>query len=335
MSTDPHFPPQREQPKEAPPEPVPRVDPGKALVPVHPALDHAARVFESALARFRSGLLARSRQPPIRPRATWCGPGGVALGSIEPAVAQALANAGLPWKRLESDRGGAAPAGGADPALGRWQVGQATADPARQVDGLSDALERTARWLHEQGLGGRWRHEALTVTDAEGVEHARIERAAVRVLGVTTFAVHLCGYARGPQGEVVQWLQQRALDKATDPGLWDTLMGGQCGAGEWLAETLERETWEEAGLRLQVLQGLREAGRCSFERPVSDGWLVEHIDLFEAWVPEGVSPLNQDGEVECFELAGTEAVVERFVRDEVTLEAALMMARAVRPRSRD
>lgn len=259
----------------------------------------------------------------------------MSLGTIEPAIAQALAADGLPWKRLGPDRLVPALVPGADPALAPWQVGEAAADPARQRDALSDALERTARWLHEHGLGGRWRHEALAVTDAGGAEQARIERGAVRVLGVTTFAVHLCGYAQGPQGEVVQWLQQRALDKATDPGLWDTLMGGQCGAGERLAETLERETWEEAGLRLQALQALREAGRCSFERPVSDGWLVEHIDLFEAWVPEGLSPINQDGEVECFERAGAPQVLERIVRDEVTLEAALMMARAVTPRPGD
>jgi len=26
------------------------------------------------------------------------------------------------------------------------------------------------------------------------------------------------------------WVQQRALDKANDPGLWDTLMGGMVSA---------------------------------------------------------------------------------------------------------
>lgn len=324
---------------------MPNPDPHRRMTDAVPdadaaVLEQAASAFESALLRHRPSLWARARQRPARPRATWCGPAGQALGSIEPAIAEGLRAAGLPWRRIDP-RPGSGPrvahAVGADPALPVWQVGPLATDaspPAAALDdGLDHALERTARWIHDQRLGGRWRQEALSVTDASGIEHARVERAAVRVLGVTTWAVHLCGYGRGPQGEPAQWLQQRALDKATDPGLWDTLMGGQCAAGESLAVSLERETWEEAGLRLPMLRALREAGRCRFERPVSDGWLVEHIDLFEAWVPDGVTPQNQDGEVERFERAGVQSLNERLDRGEVTLEAALMMARAVERRA--
>jgi len=42
----------------------------------------------------------------------------------------------------------------------------------------------------------------------------------VRTLGIATQAVHLVGTT--PGGSV--WVQQRAFDKAVDPGLWDTLM---------------------------------------------------------------------------------------------------------------
>lgn len=315
----------------------PRPHPTSTPAPA-PALEQTAKAFESALDRLRPTLVSRSRQAPARPRSAWCGPDGTPLGSIEPAMAQALCAAGLPWAVDETAPGpgvGRQASGppGADPALPRWRVGSPVAGPGQAHAALNEALARTARWLQAQGLGGRWRDEALAVTDALGVEHARVERAAVRVLGITTFAVHLCGYSRGPEGQPLQWLQQRALDKATDPGLWDTLMGGQCGAGETLADTLERETWEEAGLRLPMLEGLVDAGRCSFERPVSDGWLVEHIDLFEAWVPDGLQPVNQDGEVERFETATPADVAARIERGEVTLEAALMMARAVRARA--
>ena len=69
----------------------------------------------------------------------------------------------------------------------------------------------------------------------------------MRPLGITTHAVHLVGWT--PDGAV--WVQQRAHDKATDPGLWDTTMGGLVTAGESIAATLMRETEEEAGLAVE------------------------------------------------------------------------------------
>ncbi len=287
-------------------------------------LDAAASAFETAFRPLTPRLREQAHNRPAAPRAVWLDARGHPLGSIEPALAQALASAGLPW--CPAHRPGLpTPAfPGATVELPAWQVGSDT-----EAADLSDALQRSARWLNAQGLGGRWRGEALAVTDPAGAEHARIERAAVRPLGIITFAVHLVGYTADPDGHPLQWLQQRALDKATDPGLWDTLMGGQRGAGETPSDSLERETWEEAGLRLEQLRGLRATGLASFERPVSDGWLVEHIDLFEAWMLPGTTPVNQDGEVARFEAVDPAEAVRRVAAGEVTLEAAVMMARDV------
>ena len=183
-------------------------------------------------------------------------------------------------------------------------------------------LERIARWLHENGLCSRWRDELLDVVADGGVVVGRIERAATRPLGLTTRAVHLIGYTAG--GAV--WVQQRAFDKATDPGLWDTLTGGLVAAGESIAETLARETREEAGLALEDLQGLEPCGRITVRRPVADGYMVEHIEVFEAVVPDAIEPANQDGEVERFECLAAEPLLARLRADAFTLEAALILA---------
>ena len=176
--------------------------------------------------------------------------------------------------------------------------------------------------LHREGLGSTWRDELLAVTDASGTPHARVERAAVRPLGIATRAVHLVGVA--DNGSV--WVQQRALDKATDPGLWDTLMGGLQSADESDAQTLERETWEEAGLRLADLADLHAAGRLVVRRPVADGYMVEHIEVFAAIVPDGRVPINRDGEVARFECLDPAALQRRIENGEFTLEAALILA---------
>ena len=144
----------------------------------------------------------------------------------------------------------------------------------------------------------------LAVVGADGSALAVVERAVVRVLGITTWAVHLVGFA--PDGRV--WVQQRAFDKATDPGRWDTLMGGQVGAGESVAATLERETQEETGLAIAALADVRHADLITVRRPVAEGYVVEHIEVFEATVPATLVPRNQDGEVERFECLSVAAL---------------------------
>lgn len=189
------------------------------------------------------------------------------------------------------------------------------------------SLDRLARAMRDTGLAHVWRDEQLAVTDDTGRTVGTVERAAVRPLGITTFAVHLA--AVSPDGR--HWVQQRSLSKANDPGLWDTLMGGMVPAQETLESALARETFEEAGLALAQLQGLRWRGRIPTRRPSSDvegGYLVEHIDWFTAVLPSGIAPQNQDGEVERFALIDSGRMAAMLLGDEFTLEAALVLAQA-------
>ena len=249
---------------------------------------------------WRAAARAAADLPPAAPRSTlWLD--GQAVGSIEPGLAARLIDAGLPLAA-------------ADDGIG-WRI-----------DAPADAsLAAIARWLHRHGLSAPWRDERLAVTAADGGALAAVERAAVRVLGVTTWAVHLVGFA--PDGRV--WIQQRAFDKSVDPGRWDTLMGGQVSAGESIEQTLERETHEEAGLAIADLVDLRRTDRISVRRPVVEGYVVEHIEVFEATVPAALAPCNQDGEVERFECLPLAAVHDWLGADAFTLEATLILDRAL------
>lgn len=243
-------------------------------------------------------LQGRADEPAATPRDTLWAPGATArIGCIEPSLATRMADAGLPLH----DTGDG------------WQVDAP----------LGASLDRIARWLRTHLLNGRWRNEQLAVTDPAGRVLGAIERAAVRPLGIATHAVHLVGYTI--EGAV--WVQQRALDKATDPGRWDTLMGGLMAAGESVQETLERETWEEAGLSIGQLREVTHFGGLTVRRPVAEGYMVEHIQCFDALVPAGLRPVNQDGEVVRFEALDSGALVERLRADEFTVEAALVLLR--------
>ena len=241
---------------------------------------------------------AEAEQPPLRPRVPLhlaLAEGPRRVGSIEPEVALRMAAAGLPI------------AVGVD----GWEV-------AAPIDA---SFAKLARWLDAEGLGSRWRDELLAVVDDRGRELARIERSVVRVFGLATAAVHLVGFA--PDGRV--WVQQRSLAKATDPGLWDTLMGGQVAAGESAETTLVRETMEEAGLAIASLRNLCRVAPIETRRPVGEGYLVERIEVYTAVVPSALVPQNQDGEVERFECLPLDALESRLATGEFTLEATLIL----------
>jgi 8-oxo-dGTP pyrophosphatase MutT (NUDIX family) len=186
--------------------------------------------------------------------------------------------------------------------------------------------EALAMALRDAGLQGAWRNELLPVTNDQGDRVGLIERAAVRALGITTTAVHLT--AQAPDGRT--WVQQRAFNKPNDPGLWDTLMGGMVSAADTLAQALERETWEEAGLRLDQLHGLAHAGHLLISRPSGGaddvGYTVERIDWYSATLPDGVVPANQDGEVERFDCVDAARLRAEIGAGRYTLEAALILA---------
>ena len=237
------------------------------------------------------------------------GTGARVLGSVEPGLLELVA----PELSRQGIRLDLQPFDGVE----GWSL-------APGPEGLSVALNALALALRELGCCGPWRQEQLGVRGPDGQRVATVERGAVRVLGLSTEAVHLVAYA--PDGRM--WVQQRAFNKPNDPGLWDTLMGGMVSAADSLEQALARETWEEAGLRVERLHGLTHGGHVLFSRPSSEGqgagFMVERIDWFRCTVPDGVVPVNQDGEVERFELMGREALIERMVGGQFTLEAALI-----------
>ncbi|WP_295957149.1 NUDIX domain-containing protein [Rhodoferax sp.] len=253
-------------------------------------------------------LRADADQPPLRPRAPlWAGRAQV--GSVEPEFIRKIELQRIPYLHrllLKIEQNGKA----------GWQL---QGDP-------TNSLAHLAHALRDAGLAAAWRDEQLAVSDAEGQAFATVERAVVRALGITTHAVHLVGAA--PDGRV--WVQQRALTKPNDPGLWDTLVGGMVSAADNLDTALERETWEEAGLRLPTLQALRPGGQLTTRRPSTDsggaGYVVEHIHWYACTLPAGLEPQNQDGEVQGFALLTPALLVQQLEEGAFTDDAALILA---------
>jgi 8-oxo-dGTP pyrophosphatase MutT (NUDIX family) len=251
---------------------------------------------------WRERLRSRADAPPLRPRVPLCWQAHC-IGSVEPDLFARAGAASGTWLSPESGCG--------------WRI----------EGELSASMERIAAILRDAGLAHTWRNEQLAVRGEDGRVLGTVERAVTRALGIATHAVHLT--ATTPDGRI--WLQQRAFDKPTDPGLWDTLVGGMVPARESVEEALARETWEEAGLRLSQLQGLRYGGRIETRRPFRElphGYLVETLDWYACTVPDGVMPSNQDGEVATFARVEADELALRLQQDACTVDAALILLAA-------
>ena len=82
-----------------------------------------------------------------------------------------------------------------------WHLTLGESDPATRLNELADVLRNA-------GLVGAWRNGQLAVRGESRIQVGTIERGAVRLLGIDTFAVHLVGQS----GDGRYWVQQRALN---------------------------------------------------------------------------------------------------------------------------
>lgn len=194
---------------------------------------------------------------------------------------------------------------------------------------LNVVLEKIAVALRDAGCLRAWRGELLDVV-GEGRVLGRIERAAVRPLGMLTQAVHLTAWS--PDGHM--WIARRALDKPTDPGLWDTLAGGLAAAGEDLDVALLRESYEEAGLQAVDLMNhgpLRTVLR--MHRRLPEGYQVENLLLSDCVLDASVSPRNIDGEVSEIRCVDLVQLWGMLCNGRFTLEAELAILDSLRMRA--
>jgi 8-oxo-dGTP pyrophosphatase MutT (NUDIX family) len=190
----------------------------------------------------------------------------------------------------------------------------------------SEDLAPINRALHAAGLVRAWREELFTVPDPRTLEPlARIERAASRFWGTLTFGAHATGFVRGANGRPSHlWIAQRALNKATDPGLFDNLIGGGVGAGQAPRETLVREAFEEAGLAPAEAERATPGRIIGLARDIAEGYQQEWLYSFDIELPAGRVPVNQDGEVAGFTCLTVADAAALAAGDSMTVDASLV-----------
>ena len=201
----------------------------------------------------------------------------------------------------------------------------------------STALGEVHAALHAQGLIRAWRDETFPLFDPHTFKVlATMERAAARFWGSLTLGAHANGYVADKADAASRpthlWIAQRAADKATDPGLFDNLIGGGVPAGQTPLEALQREGWEEAGLSPALmstavparLSAHSPARPLRLHRDVAEGRQLEDLHAFDLALPQGVLPQNQDGEVAGFQLLPLAEAMALAASGRMTVDAALV-----------
>lgn len=194
---------------------------------------------------------------------------------------------------------------------------------------LDACLADIALTLKNAGCTPGWRNELLDVwTSPIGQDNipakrvGAIERGVMRPLGLTTRAVHLSGWSTDHR----LWVARRSLTKATDPGMWDTLVGGLVGNLEDADFALVRESDEEAGLDAPDIVArtpLRTIAH--MRRQLPEGFQTEAVLTCECVLADHVNPKNRDGEVVEIQLLEQETLYKMLKEDAFTLEASIVI----------
>ena len=178
----------------------------------------------------------------------------------------------------------------------------------------NDAVNQVALALRDRGLLTKWRGETLALTtrfDAPA-PLLLVERRLNPLIGGKGYGVAVNGWSRDPTtGEQHLWVATRASNKATWPGMLDTIAAGALAAGSSPVEAARREAAEEAGIPEQLADAaMRPVGAVSY-RGVDESPTQPKDDVFFCFdleLPWDFTPVVVDGEVEAFERMGVSEV---------------------------
>jgi 8-oxo-dGTP pyrophosphatase MutT (NUDIX family) len=188
------------------------------------------------------------------------------------------------------------------------------------------ALATVNAALRALGLIRAWRDETYPIVTQPGAPPlALIERATARFWGTLTFGAHANGYIADSQGRPTHlWIARRSLDKGTDPGKLDNLVGGGVPHGQTPFEALVREGFEEAGLDGDLMHRAVPGRVIELACDIAEGFMHEQLYTFDLQLPANLTPVNQDGEVAELRCMPVDEAIELAAGEAMTVDASLV-----------
>lgn len=175
---------------------------------------------------------------------------------------------------------------------------------------LSAAVDAAVKVLAAKHGVPRSRNETFDVMARWGMAPLfRLDRGAVTFFGVRAYGVHLNGYRR-EHGEVMLWVGRRSPDKEVAPDKLDNLVAGGIGNGHGVADTLVKESEEEAGILPELIARAVPVGAVSYCMETALGIRDDILFCYDLEVPGDFRPQSHDGEIVEFTLMPAKAVLD-------------------------
>lgn len=164
------------------------------------------------------------------------------------------------------------------------------------------AFRPLAERLALEGLIDKLRDEDYRVVTQWGEEPLMvIDRAAVALLGIKAFGIHVNGMVLMERDKDLQlWIGKRAADKGVEPGKYDNVVAGGQPAGLSLQENLLKECAEEAGFGPRIVKRAQPVSLITYCMEDGRGLKRDTLFVYDMLVPEDVEPKAVDGEMEHF-----------------------------------
>ena len=245
---------------------------------------------------------------------------GLALGKVTPATAQLLTNVPVapPVFCIQNDNKNDE---NNDSRSRSSSSSYLTLDPSVG----STATDRTAavatvtEYLRDDGRVRGWRDELFPVAASFYQEPCFLmERAAVPLLGVLEYGVHINGVVVDTEGETKMWMARRSATKSKYPGMLDHIVAGGQPAGMSLMDNVVKECLEEAGIPETITRsGIQAVGAISYEthQPTKDTVTRAVMFCFDLHLPADFQPTPVDGEVQDFFLWDMRQIIESMPRE--------------------
>jgi len=184
----------------------------------------------------------------------------------------------------------------------------------------TEAVGFVMEHLREDGIVTGWRNELYPVAETFYSSPAFLmERAAVSLLGVLEYGVHINGLVqKSSDEEPKMWIARRSPTKSKYPGMLDHLVAGGQPAGLSLMDNVIKECDEEAGVPEDLARkGIKPIGAISYEGWNSGSSTISRVVLFnyDLYLPASFQPKPVDGEVEEFFLWTIDQVKESMALD--------------------